>query len=86
MGLVQNNLLALISQVTPEVVRGTGFGVMHFMNGISTLFANSMMGYLWKNHSPDYAFYVSMLIALVAFCALLGLVPSPRVIKRKYKI
>jgi MFS family permease len=86
MGFVQNNLLALISFATPEHLRGTGFGIMQFMNGIGTLLANTMMGHVGQYYSPSIAFQVSVVIGVVALILLMAVVPSQRTLSRTLKL
>jgi MFS family permease len=77
LGVIQNNLLAFIAQTAPSSVRGTGFGVMQFISGIGTFFANALTGYLWQYSSPAGAFQANMLVAATSLALLWFLVPKP---------
>lgn len=69
-GMTQNLLLAQVSEVTVPEIRGTGFGIYHFLGGIALLTGNYVTGYLDHHYSKTRAFMTS---ALITFLALLML-------------
>lgn len=78
MGVMQNTTLSLVADVTPTHLRGTGFGVIHFFNGIATLVANSLTGSLWDLYSHQTAFMVNSAIALCTLFVSPLLLPKRR--------
>ena len=77
MGVTQSNLLAFVSETTPIQVRGTGFGIYHFITGVSVLISNTIMGTLWHTYSPGIAFGVIACVTFLALVAVPYLTPRP---------
>ncbi|MGL6188261.1 MAG: MFS transporter, partial [Holosporales bacterium] len=77
LGITQSNLMAYVAETTPPQIRGTGFGVFHFLNGISVFIGNGIIGWLWETTSPAWAFGVSSLIVFFAVFLIHPLTPSP---------
>jgi MFS family permease len=69
-GVTQSILAAFLADSCPQDVRGTGFGLFHFINGCCLLVANILAGWIWDAVSPSSMFYAS---ALVAACSALVL-------------
>ena len=69
-GVTQSILAAFLADSCPQDVRGTGFGLFHFINGCCLLVANILAGWIWDVVSPSSMFYTS---ALVAACSALVL-------------
>lgn len=65
-GITQSILAVLLADSCPEDVRGTGFGLFHFINGVCLLCANILAGWIWHGINPSTMFYAS---AVVAVCA-----------------
>ncbi len=57
-------------------VRGTGFGLLHMVDGVGDLLSSVIVGYLWSNVSAEGGFAYAILLSLVAMLLLLSL-PSP---------
>jgi MFS family permease len=47
MGMTQGLLAALVVDVAPDDLRGTAFGLFHFVSGIAVLLASLLAGILW---------------------------------------
>lgn len=69
-GVTQSILAAFLADSSPQDVRGTAFGLFHFINGCCLLVANILAGWIWDVVSPSAMFYAS---ALVAACSALVL-------------
>ena len=48
LGVIINSISAYVTELVPEKIRGTGFGVLQFCNGLGTLAANILTGRLWE--------------------------------------
>jgi MFS family permease len=70
MGLSQGALSALVADTAPERLRGTAFGVFHFVTGIALLVASAFAGWAWSVFGSQATFLSG---ALFAFLALVGL-------------
>jgi len=70
MGLTQGLLSTLIADAAPEKLRGTAFGVFHFVSGAALLAASLIAGWLWDSYGPAWTFYAG---AAFTALALLGL-------------
>lgn len=66
MGITQSLLAIFLADVCPATLRGTGFGLFHFVNGIGLIIANALAGWIWSVFSPSWTFYTSALIAGLA--------------------
>jgi MFS family permease len=76
MGLTQGLLITMVADVTPPPLRGTAFGIVHFVSGIALLIASTTAGWLWDHHGPAVTFLAG---ASFAAGALLGLLSRERV-------
>jgi MFS family permease len=65
-GLTEGGERALVANLVQPHLRGTAFGFYHFCIGISTLPSSLMMGWLWETFSPEVAFSVGAILALLA--------------------
>lgn len=65
-GITQSMLAVFLADSCPEDVRGTGFGLFHFINGGCLLIANVVAGWIWHETNPATMFYAS---AAVAACS-----------------
>lgn len=65
-GITQSMLAVFLADSCPQDVRGTGFGLFHFINGSCLLIANVLAGWIWHDGSPAVMFYAS---AIVAACS-----------------
>ena len=70
MGLTQGLLSTLVADAAPERLRGTAFGVFHFVSGAALLVASLIAGWLWDSYGPAWTFYAG---AAFTALALLGL-------------
>jgi MFS family permease len=65
---------AIVADIAPAEVRGTGFGVLAAVNGVGDLFSSAIVGALWTLFSPrtafSYAFILTVLGAIVTLAAL----------------
>lgn len=75
MAAVQNTTLAIATNVTPQNIRGTGFGTLQLTSGIATLLANALGGLLWDQFSYKMTFFTG---GILAVCALIMTVSLKR--------
>ena len=73
MGLTEGLLAALVADLAPAELRGTGFGVMHFLRGVLLLVASALAGALWSGFGPAATFAAGAAFSLLAVIALAGL-------------
>jgi len=66
MGITQSMLAIFVFDACPALLRGTGFGLSHFLNGISLVIANALAGWVWHVSGPASTFYTSALVAALA--------------------
>lgn len=66
MGMTQGILSALVADLTPPDLRGTGFGIYNFANGVAALLASLGAGALWDAFGPATMFLVSGGLAAAA--------------------
>lgn len=70
MGFTQGVLSAMVADRAPVELRGTAFGVMNLVLGVSALAASSLAGLVWYSRGPAATFALG---AAFAFVALFGL-------------
>ena len=70
MGLTEGLLAALVADLAPAELRGTGFGVMHFLRGVLLLVASALAGALWSGFGPAATFAAGAAFSLLAVIAL----------------
>lgn len=75
MGLSQGLLSALVADAAPEKLRGTAFGVFHFVTGFALLAASAFAGWVWSAWGSQATFLSGALLALLA---LIGLIVAIR--------
>lgn len=63
MGITHSMLAVFLADSCPASFRGTGFGLFHFLNGISLMLANTLAGWLWSFAGSSSTFYASAAIA-----------------------
>ncbi|EAZ90638.1 MFS transporter [Crocosphaera chwakensis] len=74
LGMSQGILLALVADITPPGLRGTGFGVINLVIGIVLLPSNLLAGFLWQTANSQTPFLLGSLLAISAsFILLLGI-------------
>ena len=66
MGFTQGVVAAMVADRAPSELRGTAFGVMNLVLGVSALAASSVAGLLWDRSGPSATFTVGAAFALVA--------------------
>lgn len=71
MGLTQGLLAAMVADTAPEALRGSAFGVFHFVGGIATLLASLLAGALWQWYGPSLTFVAGAVFSAVALAGLL---------------
>lgn len=63
MGITISILSVLLADACPAQLRGTGFGLFHFVSGICLLLTNSVAGWAWDSLGSASVFYGSALLA-----------------------
>jgi MFS family permease len=71
MGLTQSLLSTLVADAAPAKLRGTAFGVFHFVSGVATLLASLIAGALWDALGAAWTFYAGAAFSTVALAGLL---------------
>jgi len=69
LGLTQGLLSALVADTAPQDLRGSAFGVFHFLGGLAALLASLSAGVLWQWGGPSLTFFTG---AGLSTAALLG--------------
>jgi MFS family permease len=77
-GLSEGTEKALIADLTPRALSGTAFGLYNAALGIGALLASVVFGLVWKTVSPQAAFALGALLALLATLLLFLVVREPR--------
>jgi MFS family permease len=72
MGLTQGLLSALVADAAPEKLRGTAFGVFHFVSGAALLAASLIAGWLWDAYGAAWTFYAGAAFTALALLGLLS--------------
>ena len=73
MGLTQGLLSAMVADAAPERLRGTAFGVFHFVSGVALLAASLTAGWLWDAFGATWTFYAGAAFSALALAGLLSL-------------
>lgn len=71
MGLTQGLLAAMVADAAPEKLRGTAFGVFHFVSGVALLLASLVAGWVWESFGAAWTFYAGAAFTALALAALL---------------
>lgn len=69
LGLTQGVLSAMVADVAPAGLRGTGFGVFHLTSGLALLVASVAAGLLWEVFGPSVTFLTAGVLAAAAVAA-----------------
>jgi len=76
LGLTQGVLLALVADRVPEALRGTAYGFLNLVVGMSLLPASLIAGALWQWGGAGWAFGFGSVCALLAVVLLIIVKPS----------
>lgn len=79
MGITQGLLSAMVADAVPAELRGTAFGVFNLATGVAMLLASTLAGALWQMGGPGATFLAG---AGFALCAMLGILPLDRALRR----
>ncbi len=71
MGLTQGLLAAMVADTAPAALRGSAFGVFHFVSGLVTLLASVLAGALWEWRGPTLTFTAGAVFSTLALVGLL---------------
>jgi MFS family permease len=74
MGLTQGLLSTLVADAAPEKLRGTAFGVFHFVSGGALLAASLVAGALWDAFGAPATFYAGAAFSAIALAGLAAFV------------
>jgi MFS family permease len=67
MGATQGLLATMVADVAPADLRGTAFGLLNLLSGLTMLIASALAGLLWDQFGPAFTFYAGAF-----FCGLTG--------------
>ena len=70
MGLTEGLIAALVADQAPDALRGTAFGVLHFVRGVLLLVASALAGWLWSASGPTTTFIAGAALAAATLVAL----------------
>jgi MFS family permease len=70
MGLTEGLIAAMVADQAPAELRGTAFGVMHFVRGVLVVAASALAGALWAWSGPAQTFLAGAAFAALAWSAL----------------
>jgi len=70
MGLTEGLIAALVADHAPADLRGTAFGVLHFVRGVLLVAASVLAGALWTGYGPSQAFVAGAVFAALAWATL----------------
>ena len=73
MGLTEGLFSAMTADAAPATLRGTGFGVVNLVRGLTLVVASVLAGALWSWSGPRATFIAGAALALVAALAALSL-------------
>lgn len=76
MGLTEGLLAALAADYAPAELRGTAFGVLHFVRGVLLIAASALAGALWSGWGPQATFITGAGFSVLTAAILLA-VPGP---------
>jgi MFS family permease len=65
MGMTQGLFAALVADAAPTHLRGTAFGVFHFIGGIALLFASLIAGVAWEQFGPPATFLIGAVLTAI---------------------
>jgi len=71
MGLTQGLLSAMVADAAPEKLRGSAFGIFHFVSGVALLAASVLAGWLWSAYGASWPFYAGAVFTSIALLGLL---------------
>ncbi|MCI0379101.1 MAG: MFS transporter [Gemmataceae bacterium] len=71
MGLTQGLLAAMVADTAPAELRGSAFGLFHFVNGAAAIAASLLAGGLWQWYGPTLTFLAGAIFSAVALGGLL---------------
>ncbi|MEZ5553152.1 MAG: MFS transporter [Pseudomonadales bacterium] len=78
MGFTQGIVAALVADMVPGDLRGTGFGVLNLITGLMLLLASVLAGALWDAGGAGFTFTGGAVLALLSLLGLLLLRPQLR--------
>jgi MFS family permease len=76
MGMTQGLLAALVVDVAPGNLRGTAFGLFHFVSGIAVLLASLLAGILWHVFGAPATFLAGALFAAIGLTGGFAIAPA----------
>lgn len=79
MGFTQGIFASLVADTAPIELRGTAFGMLNLMTGVTILLASIIAGAFWDVVGPQGTFLAG---ATLAMFALWGMIPLHRVLQR----
>jgi MFS family permease len=77
MGLTEGLIAALVADYAPADLRGTAFGLLHFVRGVLLLAGSALAGGLWTWFGPPATFAAGGVFSLLTIVALLFVRRAP---------
>ncbi len=75
-GITQSIFVSIISDVTPQYIRGTAFGIFYIVMGIAIFISSWFAGTIWDTYGHATLFLTSAAISLFSCFMLFLLIPS----------
>jgi len=75
-GVTQSVFVSIISDVTPQYIRGTAFGIFYLIVGIDMFISSWFAGTIWDTYGHATLFLTSAAISLFSCFMLFALIPS----------
>ncbi len=76
MAMTQGMIAALIADTANPLCRGTAFGVLNVLTGVSYFIASPLYGWIWDNFGGSWPFVCSAGVAIVSFVLMALLMKS----------
>ncbi len=78
LGATQSIFVSMISDESPQYIRGTAFGIFYLVMGLDILIASKLAGFIWENYGSTNAFFSSACVSVFSIFCLFILVPRKK--------
>lgn len=70
MGITQGLLAKMVADTAPADLRGTAFGFVNLLSGLTMLVASALAGLLWDRLGPSFTFHAGVFFCVLALAAI----------------
>ena len=74
-GITQSMFMALIADIVPQDLRGTGFGIFYLVSAVSLVLAGTIGGTIAQLYGESMTFTASGILGAAALATLFILIP-----------